>query len=146
MNPTLSLLTRAGAAGCLAASGAVHAHLYLHGYRTIPGVGPAFLLQASGAFAVTFLLLVTSAAVPRLAAAALALGSLGGFAASRTVGIFGFVERGLQPAPQALMSILTEVAVLGLLASSWSGSCQWTLRRGFRFAPLDQGQKEEPCQ
>ncbi|HYZ38421.1 MAG TPA: hypothetical protein VE673_17180 [Pseudonocardiaceae bacterium] len=116
MNPTRSPLTRAGAAGCLAASGLIHAQLYLHGYRTIPGIGPAFLLQASGALAVAVLLLVTAAAVPRLAAAALAVGALGGFAASRTVGIFGFVEHGLQPAPQALVSVVTEVAALGLLA------------------------------
>ena len=141
MNATSSLLARVGAAGCLAASGAVHAELYLHGYRTIPGIGPAFLLQASGAFAVTFLLLVTPTAIPRLAAAALAFGALGGFAASRTVGIFGFVERGLQPAPQALISMFTEIAVLGLLAAPHfhGGGGQWTLRRGFRFAPLDQG-------
>jgi hypothetical protein len=116
MNPTRSLLTRAGAASCLAASGLIHAQLYLHGYRTIPGIGPAFLLHASGALAVAVLLLVTAAAVPRLAAAALAVGALGGFAASRTVGIFGFVEHGLQPAPQALISVVTEVAALGLLA------------------------------
>ena len=116
MNPTRSPLTRAGAAGCLAASGLIHAQLYLHGYRTIPGIGPAFLLQASGALAVAVLLLVAAAAVPRLAAAALAVGALGGFAASRTVGIFGFVEHGLQPAPQALVSVVTEVAALGLLA------------------------------
>ena len=116
MNSIRSPLTRAGAAGCLAASGLIHAQLYLHGYRTIPGIGPAFLLQASGALAVAVLLLVTAAAVPRLAAAALAVGALGGFAASRTVGIFGFVEHGLQPAPQALVSVVTEVAALGLLA------------------------------
>jgi hypothetical protein len=116
MNPTRSLLTRAGAAGCLAASGLIHAQLYLHGYRTLPGIGPAFLLQASGALAVAALLLVTAEAVPRLAAAALAVGALGGFAASRTVGIFGFVEHGLHPAPQALVSVVTEVAALGLLA------------------------------
>jgi len=39
MNPTLSPLFRVSAAGCLAASGVLHALLYLHGYRTIPGVG-----------------------------------------------------------------------------------------------------------
>jgi hypothetical protein len=115
MSPALALSSRLGAAGCLAASGVIHAELYLHGYRVIPGVGPAFLLQASGAAAVALLLLLTASIVPRLIAAGLAFGALAGFAASRTVGIFGFVERGLEPAPQALISLLVEVATLVLL-------------------------------
>jgi hypothetical protein len=52
MNPAVALGARLAAAGCLVTSGVIHAELYLHGYRTIPGVGPAFLLQASGALAV----------------------------------------------------------------------------------------------
>lgn len=121
MNPTLPLLARVGAAGCLAASGVIHAQLYLHGYRTLPRIGPAFLLQASGSVAVALLLLITSAAVLRLTAAALAAGALAGFAASRTIGVFGFIEYGLQPAPQALISVLVEIAALGLLATPLLG-------------------------
>jgi hypothetical protein len=116
MNPTLPTLARVAAAASLAASGVLHAELYLHGYRTIPGIGPAFLLQASGSLAVALLLLIASAVVLRLAAAALAAGALAGFIASRTVGIFGFVEYGLQPAPQALISLLVETIALALLA------------------------------
>jgi hypothetical protein len=116
MNPTL--LARVGAASCLAASGLIHAQLYLNGYRTIPGIGPAFLLQASGSLAVALLLVLSSAALLRLAAAALAAGALMGFIASRTIGVLGFVEYGLQPAPQALISVLVEIAALGLLAVS----------------------------
>jgi hypothetical protein len=52
MTPALSLLTPVGAASCLAASGVIHAQLYLHGYRTLRGAGPALLLQSSGACAV----------------------------------------------------------------------------------------------
>ncbi len=115
MNLNLPLTARVAAAGCLATSGVIHALLYLHGYRAIPGVGPAFLLQSSAALAVALLLLLTTTAVPRLTAAGLALGTLGGFAASRTIGIFGFIEYGLQPAPQALISVLAEIATLGLL-------------------------------
>ncbi|MCU1609508.1 MAG: hypothetical protein JWM45_1424 [Pseudonocardiales bacterium] len=114
MNPIL--LARVTAAGCLAGSGVIHAQLYLTGYRTIPWIGPAFLLQASGSFAVALLLLLSSAAVLRLAAAALAAGALVGFIASRTIGILGFVEYGLLPAPQALISVLVEIGALALLA------------------------------
>jgi hypothetical protein len=118
MKPALPLLTRIGAASCLAVSGVIHAQLYLHGYRTIPGVGPAFLLQASGAFAVALLLALSTTMVLRLAAAAVAAGALVGFIASRTIGVFGFLEYGLHPAPAALISILVEGAALGLLAIS----------------------------
>jgi hypothetical protein len=116
MKTALSLLTRLGAASCLAISGLIHAQLYLHGYRMLPGVGPAFLLQASGALAVALLLAQSTAAVLRLAAAGLAAGALVGFIASRTIGVFGFVEYGFQPEPQALLSIVVEIAALSLLA------------------------------
>jgi hypothetical protein len=116
MTTRTAVLLRIGVALCLATSGFLHAQLYLRGYRTIPGIGPAFLLQASGSIAVALLLLVASPIVLRLGAAALAAGALGGFALSRTVGVLGFVEHGLNPAPQALVSVLVETAALGLLA------------------------------
>jgi hypothetical protein len=130
MTPAMPLLTRLGAAGCLAISGVLHAQLYLHGYRMLPGVGPAFLLQASGALAVALLLALNTTAVLRLAAAGLAAGALVAFIASRTVGVFGFVEYGLQPEPQALISILVEAAALVLLAAPLRRP-----RHGYRFSP-----------
>src|SRR3954447_20904867 len=116
MNTVLAPLARVGAAASLVVSGVLHAQLYLHGYRTIPGIGPAFLLQASGALAVAVLLLISSAMMLRLGAAALAAGALVGVIASRTIGVLGFVEYGLQPAPQALISLLVETTALALLA------------------------------
>ena len=99
-----------------AVTGLVHANLYVDGgYRAIHGVGPAFLLLSSGAFAVAALLLISGSPVLRLGAAAVAAGALGGFVMSRTVGVFGFTERGLQPAPQALISLISEVSALALL-------------------------------
>lgn len=114
---------RIAAAVCLTLSGYVHADLYIHGYRVIPFIGPAFLVQASGSFAVALLLILGATVTDeplalRLAAAALAAGALAGFVASRTVGVFGFVERGLQPSPQALLSVLAEAGVLLLLAAA----------------------------
>lgn len=107
---------RYGVAACLVVSGYLHAELYVHGYRAIPVIGPSFLLQASGSFAVAVLLALGGPALLRLAAAGLAGGALAGFVLSRTVGVFGFVEYGLQPAPQALISVLVEVGALVLLA------------------------------
>ncbi|MBV9058945.1 MAG: hypothetical protein JO296_12095 [Pseudonocardiales bacterium] len=117
MTPAIPLLTRLGAASCLAISGVIHAQLYLHGYRMLPGVGPAFLLQASGALAVALLLALNTTAVLRLTAAGLAAGALVGFIASRTIGVFGFLEYGLEPEPQALISIVVEATALVLLAT-----------------------------
>ncbi|MFJ2737956.1 hypothetical protein ACIO2U_37565, partial [Streptomyces sp. NPDC087317] len=65
---------------------------------------------------VAALLLIGMPPLLKLAAAGVALGALGGFAASGTVGVFGFTEHGLQPAPQALLSILAETGTLLLLA------------------------------
>ncbi|MFE4959719.1 hypothetical protein ACFRCW_38475 [Streptomyces sp. NPDC056653] len=111
--PTL----RSATAATLAASGYIHAQLYIDGYRFIHIIGPLFLLQASASFALAALLLIgTSPLLLRTAAAGVALGALGGFTASRTVGVFGFTEHGLQPEPQAVLSLLAETGTLLLLA------------------------------
>lgn len=113
---TAGVLTRLGIAAGLALTGYLHADLYVHGYRGLHVIGPSFLWLAGASFALAALF-VAAVAVPepallRLAAAGLAAGALVGFALSRTVGLFGFLERGLQPAPQALLSLVAESAVL----------------------------------
>lgn len=101
-----------------AVTGYVHADLYLTGgYRSIPTIGPSFLVLSSSAFAVAALLLIGTSPVLRLGAAGIAAGALGGFVLSRTVGVFGFTERGLQPAPQSLISLTSELGALALLLS-----------------------------
>ena len=109
---------RAPLAAALTVSGYIHAQLYLDGYRFVHAIGVMFLLQSSASFAIALLLLVANdQALLRVAAAGLAFGALAGFAASRTIGVFGFTEHGLQPAPQALVSVIAEVVVLLLLAA-----------------------------
>ena len=110
--PRMGLWWRLAVAGCLVVSGLVHAQLYLADYRSLPVVGPSFQWQASASVAVGLLLLLSDQPLLRVLAAALAAGSLGGFALSRTVGFFGFVEQGWQPAPQAALAFVVEVAVL----------------------------------
>ncbi|MER8087755.1 hypothetical protein ACFVZR_33495 [Streptomyces sp. NPDC058316] len=117
---------RLAIAAALAGSGYIHAQLYLDGYRFIHVVGDLFLLQASAAFAVAALVLFAAPALLRVAAAGVALGALAGFTASRTIGVFGFTERGLQPAPQALLSVLLETGTLLILAA-WQAAA--TVRR-----------------
>jgi hypothetical protein len=79
----------------LAAMGWIHLDLWLHGYRSIDVIGPAFLLNTVAGFGLTALLLVVPRAlVPWVAAlgALTALGTLTGLLLSTTVGLFGFVE------------------------------------------------------
>jgi hypothetical protein len=108
------LVTRIGIALALAVTGVSHAYLYVHGYRHIPTIGTAFLIQASVSFALAALILVGGPAWLRWAGAMLAGGSLVAFALSRTVGLFGFSEQGWQPSPHAALSAVAEVLTVVL--------------------------------
>jgi hypothetical protein len=112
------LATRIALSASLAASGVVHAYLYVDGYRGIPTIGPAFLLQGSAFCALAVLILVGGPGWLRLASAIGAAGSLVAFALSRTVGLFGFTETGWQPAPYAMISVIAEVLTILLVAAT----------------------------
>jgi predicted lipoprotein with Yx(FWY)xxD motif len=79
-------------AALLVASGAIHLDLYLTGYRSIPTIGPLFLLQVIAAFALAVAIPVTGSALVAAAGAAFALSVLGGYLLSLWVGLFGFTE------------------------------------------------------
>jgi hypothetical protein len=131
MTPKPTTLIRYAVAVTTAVSGYLHADLYVHGYRYLHWIGPMFLLQSAGSFAIALLLLTAGAPVLRLAAAGLAAGALAGFVLSRTVGILGFAEHGWQPAPQAVLTVLTETASLLLL-----GYLTWRARPRVRAIRL----------
>jgi hypothetical protein len=111
------VMLRVGLAASLAVSAASHAYLYIHGYQHIPTIGLAFLIQASVSFALALLILVGGPGWLRWAAAAVAGGSVVAFALSRTVGLFGFSERGWDPSPHAAISVGAEVLTVLL----WAG-------------------------
>jgi hypothetical protein len=110
-------------AASLAVSGISHTILYAHGYREIPTIGTGFLIQASVFLAVAVLLLIGGPDWLVWAAGVLAVGALGAFALSRTVGIAGFVEKGWEPAPHAALSVGAEVVTV-LACGAW-----WVSRR-----------------
>jgi predicted lipoprotein with Yx(FWY)xxD motif len=89
--PRRSWLGIAGAA-LLVASGAIHLDLYLTGYRTIPTIGPLFLLQVIAAFVLAAAILVTGNWLAAAAGAGFAVSTLGGYLLSLWVGLFGFTE------------------------------------------------------
>jgi hypothetical protein len=107
-------VTRIGIAVAMAVSGVSHAYLYIHGYQHIPTIGAAFVLQASVSFAVAVLILIGGPGWLRWAAAMVAGGALVAFVLSRTVGLFGFSERGWQPSPHAAVSVVAELLIVGL--------------------------------
>ena len=110
------LITRIGIAVTLAVTGVSHAYLYIHGYRHIPTIGTAFLVQASVMFALALVILAGGPGWLRWAAAGVAGGSLVAFALSRTSGLFGFSERGWDPSPCAAISVIAEVVTVLLRA------------------------------
>ena len=110
------LATRIALSASLAVSGVIHAYLYLHGYRAIQTVGPAFLLQGSAFCAIAVLILAGGPAWLRLAAVLGAAGSLLAFTLSRTASLFGFSETGWQPAPYAVISVIAEVLTVLVVA------------------------------
>ena len=111
------VITRIGIAAALAVSGISHAYLYIHGYQHIPTIGAAFILQASLSFAVAALILIGGPGWLRWAAAMVAGGALVAFVLSRTVGLFGFSERGWQPSPHAVVDLVAELLIVGLWAA-----------------------------
>jgi hypothetical protein len=113
-----NLVLRIAIGASLAASGVIHAYLYIHGYRDIPTVGPAFLLQGSVFCALAVLILAGGPAWLQLVAVIGAAGSLVAFALSRTVGLFGFIETGWQPAPYAVITVIAEVLTLLLVGTT----------------------------
>jgi hypothetical protein len=110
-------ITRIGIAAGMAVSGISHAYLYIHGYQHIPTIGAAFMLQASVSFAVAVLILIGGPEWLQWAAAMVAGGALIAFVLSRTVGLFGFSERGWQPSPHAAVSVVAELLTVGLWAA-----------------------------
>jgi len=121
------------AAVAIAIGGYVHFCLYRRGYRAIPKIGTAFLLQVLAsvlvASALVFIgrehslrlgrLRFRSSFLTETLGLAVSIGTLAAFAASRTPsGLLGFREGGLQPAPQALVALVAELAALVLLSAA----------------------------
>ena len=120
------------AAALIGAGGYLHYCLYRNGYRAIPTIGTAFLLQVITSALVAVALVaplgfrihagrvgVGAPTIVRLAGIGISIGTLVAFVLSRLPGgIFNFQEQGFQPAPQSLITLLTEAgAVLVLLGA-----------------------------
>jgi hypothetical protein len=120
------------AAALVGAGGYLHYCLWRNGYRTIPTIGTAFMLQVITSAAVVAALLLPihlaarvrrhtfrAGTAIRLAGIGLSVGTLVAFLLSRLPGgIFHFEERGLQPAPQSLLTLIAEGGAILLLGTA----------------------------
>lgn len=115
-------VVRLAAAAAVLVGGLVHVQLYFDGYRNFPNanLGRSFVVNGIVSVVIAAALVVRRDAFVRLAAAAVAAGTLVAFALSRSDrGIFGFSERGLEPSPQAALTLVAEILVLALVAVSF---------------------------
>jgi hypothetical protein len=107
------------AAAGIFVGGYIHWYLFEHGYRFIPTIGVLFETNVVASSVVGVAVLFRRELIVRLAGLGVVLGTLAAFGASRLPGgIFHFQERGLQPAPQALIALVAELVALAGLGVS----------------------------
>ena len=129
--PRRSWFGIAGAA-LLVASGAIHLDLYLTGYRTIPTIGPLFLLQVIAAFALAVAIPVTGSWLVAAAGAAFAISTLGGYLLSLWVGLFGFTE---VRTTAGIVAGIIDVAAFATLALAAAPGLPYARDLGRRILP-----------
>jgi len=121
----------AGAA-LLIASGAIHLDLYLTGYRTIPTIGPLFLLQVIAAFALAVAIPLTGNWLAAAAGAGFAVSTLGGYLLSLRFGLFGFTE---VRTTAGIVAGVIDVAAFAALAVAAAPGLPRSLNPGRRLLP-----------
>src|SRR6202042_300906 len=102
----------------LASSGVIHLQLWATGYRTIPTIGPLFLLQGIAGVLLAVVLLLWRRLLVVVAGAGFMVATIGGLLVSVKFGLFGFMDT--FAAPYAGLSVVLESAgavVLGVVST-----------------------------
>jgi hypothetical protein len=107
----------------LAASSGIHLELWSMGYRTIPTIGPLFLVQVIAGALLALLLLVSRRLLMVVAAAGFMIATIVGLLLSIYVGLFGFMDTlaapyaglslGVESAGAVVLAVVGTVLVLG---------------------------------
>lgn len=97
----------------LAAGGFIHLVLWQDGYQGIPYIGTLFVANVVASAVIALALVATGDRRVALAAAVLAVASLGALVLSRTTGLLGFTETAWTP--EALQAVAAEIGVLAAL-------------------------------
>jgi hypothetical protein len=111
-------LTLVVGSALLASSGAIHLQLWSMGYRTIPTIGPLFLLQGIVGVLLAVLLLIWRRLLVVVAGVGFMVATVGGLLVSVNFGLFGF--RDTFAAPYAGLSLVFEITgavVLGVVGT-----------------------------
>ena len=127
---------RVTGAGLLIAIAAIHLDLYVTGYRTIPTIGPLFLLQVIAAFVLAAGILVTGNWLVAAAGAGFAVSVLGGYLLSLWVGLFGFTE---VRTTAGIVAGIIDVAAFATLAMAAAPGLRRYLDLGGRLLPAVAG-------
>jgi hypothetical protein len=102
----VSTLGLVAGSALLASSGAVHVQLWATGYRSIPTIGPLFLLQGIAGALLGLVLVLWRRLLVVVAGAGFMLATLGGLLISVKFGLFGFIDT--LAAPYAGLSVVLE--------------------------------------
>lgn len=113
---TVSTVARALTAAAVLLSAVVHLDLWALGMRSVAVVGPAFLLNAIGGLGIAVAVLLWRHWLPLLAAIGFGAATLGAFAMSVTVGLFG-----VQESPDGVPQLLSAVAEIGAIVFALVG-------------------------
>ena len=137
-----SLSGAATGAILLGVSAAIHADLYVTGYRHIPTIGPLFLLEAVAGAALALLGVLGAswmggpgrgAGFLWAASALLAAGTVAGYAVSRGTALFGFHE---VATTAGLLAGLAEAAAFAVYGALVLGAARARHPSGGRAAPV----------
>lgn len=109
-------------AATIGASGAIHLHLWLSGYRNVPRIGPLFLAQSISGFVLAIVIVVLRRMIAVVAGAVFLAASVIGLVLSATVGFLG-IHDGLG-VPWATNSIIVELVGFVVL-----GACSLAMVR-----------------
>lgn len=109
--PTLAALVVAAIA--IAVAGYEHFSLWQDGYRLIPNIGTAFLLNAIGSVGVIALLIARRDLLFALGGLSISVGSIVGIVLSRNGGFLGFQELGYDST--AVITLTAEIVATVLL-------------------------------
>ena len=128
----------------LAASSAIHLKLWSTGYRTIPTIGPLFLIQGLAGLLLAVLVLLSRRLLIVVTAAGFLIATIGGLLLSISFGLFGFMDT--LAAPYAGLSLGVEST--GAVVFAVIGA---VLVRGHAHADqgtpqMDRGQDERGLQ
>ena len=98
----------------LVVTGAIHLDLYLTGYRSLPTIGPLFLLQVISSFLIATAVAVFSLRLVAIAGAGFLLPTLIGYLVSLKYGLFGFRE--VRTAAGTVAGIIEVIGFAALVA------------------------------